>query len=367
MKPNLLYELDKRARESAVSAQLELYCNAEVIGNSEGTFGDVYMLRRARNASPRFLAAKCPKIVRFGSKEKAVFALRKVLHEVKKTYRLFECPWVNQITDIRLIHGWPFLISRWQDGTLSKLIANPPAWRTVDRIASLLQIVRVLRMAAERGIGAHQDLKPDNIFFVDLRERFVGISDSCGLHFMILVGDFGNADAFREFGRNSGSRPYMAPEQFGKETLDRSAGAAMDIFAVGVLAHECFCNGLHPIGEVTSDVWPRKPGVSRKWGEARVWLNWAKQEEKDLGRLKEICPTALFPAISAALAADPNKRPVPERFEAALWKALAEIDAKAHKSIRFQVGKLESMYVGNQRPYFEERIASLRKFYARLS
>ena len=362
-----LYELDKLARDLAVSAQLELHCDAKIIDNSNGSFGDVYILQRARNASPRLLAAKCPKIVRFGSKEKAVVALGKVLHEVKKTYRLSDCPWVNPITDICLIRGWPFLISRWKDGTLFDLIADPHRWTMVDRIASLIQIARVLQMAAERGIVAHQDLKPNNIFFVDLRKHFVGISDSPSLHYMILVGDFGNADAFHEFGRKCGSRPYMAPEQFGKETLGLTAGAAMDIFAVGVLAHECVCDGFHPIGKVTSDVWPRKPGVTRKWGEARVWLNWAKQEEKNLSRLKEICPAALFPAISAALAADPNKRPNPEGFEAALWQTLKEIDLGAYKKIQFQVRELESMYIGNHWPYYDDQIASLREYYARLS
>lgn len=209
-----LYEFGDEARNDIVRTHLEGHYRATVISQSEGTFGDVYRLDAGEGVHPRFLAAKCPKIARFGSKEEAAVALENILHEVDKTYRLLDCPWVNSFVDIRLVHGWPFLISQWRDGTLSDLIANPLAWTDVDRLASLLQIVRVLRMAAERGIGAHQDLKPDNLFFVDLRRKFHGTAVAPGLHFQILVADFGNADAFREFGRNTGSRPYMAPEQY---------------------------------------------------------------------------------------------------------------------------------------------------------
>lgn len=361
-----LYELDEEVRDLIIRAQLGLRCDAEIVSKSEGAFGDVYQLQRTKNASPRFLAAKCPKIVRFGSKEKAVLALEKMLHEVDKTYKLFDCPWVNPFADICIIQGWPFLISQWRDGTLSDLVANPPALRLIDRLASLLQIVRVLQMAAERGLGAHQDLKPDNIFFVDWRRKFVGISDSPGIHYQILVGDFGNADAFREFGRNTGSRPYMAPEQFETESLKSTAGPAMDIFAVGVLAHECLCDGYHPIGEVTSEVWPHRIGVSKKWDRARVWRNWAKQEKKDLDRLKKNCPAELVSVISAAMDADAEKRPTPEKFEEILWKTLEFVDADAYETIQVQVKELESMYAGNQWPHFEERLASLHKFYKSL-
>ena len=367
MRPRPLYEFSDFARGLLIGTHLEGDYDAKIVGKSEGTFGDVYRLQRRKNALPRFLAAKCPKIVRFGTKEKAASALKNMLHEVEKTYTLIECPWVNQFSGISLICGWPFLISQWQDGTLSDLIANPLSWRLVDRLASVLQIVRVMRMASEREIVAHQDLKPDNIFYVDLHKKAPGLRDSPGLHFQILVSDFGNADAFREFGRNCGSRPYMAPEQFGQESLESTSGTAMDTFAVGVLAHECFCDGLHPIGAITSDVWPRRVGVAGKWDKARTWRNWAQQEEKDLSRLKKACPTALFSAISAALNVDPTKRPDPKSFEAILWETLKETDVDAYRCIDVQVREMESMYEGGQWSYFEEKIASLREFYAGLS
>lgn len=360
-----LYELDESLRDLVIKMHLDSNHGAKIIDIIDGGFGCVYKLQRAKSELPRHLAAKCPKIVDFDAKEEAVSALKSMLREVKNTYKLFRCPWVNPVTDTYLIFGWPFLISRWRDGTLSDLIANPHAWRIVDRIASLIQIVRALRMAAERGIGAHQDLKPDNIFFSDLRKNFVGINDSPGLHFKILIGDFGLADAFRDLGCNGGTLPYMAPEQFGKGLLESTAGPAMDIFAVGVIAHECFCDGLHPIGEILSNISISKTGDFGKWSEDCTWRNWAEQEKKDLRRLKEKCPAALFQVISAALSADPKKRPSPEEFEVALWESLKPTDA--YENIWFQVRKLESMYKQNEWRHFEEKLACMHKFYEGLS
>ena len=365
MNPTPLYEIEDELREFIVKTHLGSDFDADVTKRPGGGFGDIYLLKGRNSSFPRLLVAKCPKVEKFESKEEANSKLDDMLREAKQTYRLFECPWVNTIVDIRLIHGWPFLISRWRHGTLSDLISRPSSWRLVDRLASLLQIVRVLRMATECGISAHQDLKPENIFFDDLHQRFVGLSDSPGLRFQIFVGDFGLADAFCEFGHNYGTLPYMAPEQFEDEFLGPTAGVAIDIFAVGVIAHKCFCDGLHPIDEVTSGVWTQKSGVSKKWNDWGMWRYWAKHENRDLGLLKENCPAVLFPLIVAALAADSEKRPSPEAFEAALWETLKIIDAYAYETIQIQVKEIESMNAGNRWPYFEDRLASLRKFYSR--
>ena len=362
-----LYELDEHMRNLVIQLQIDLHYDAKVICKREGGYGEIYKLQRAENVMPRFLAAKCPKIEGIDSKEKAFLAMMESLREVEKTYSLPDCPWANSFVDICLIYEWPFLISQWKDGTLCDLIANPPDWRLVDRLASLLQIVRVLCMGAERGMSAHQDLKPANIFFVDLRQKFIGISDSPGLHFQILVGDFGNADAFCDLEENVGTVPYMAPELFEKKIIKSSAGAAMDIFAVGVIAHECLCDGLHPIGASISDLRMRSTGTSiRKWSEERTWQDWAKQEKKDLDALKDRCPAALFSVISAALAADARKRPDPKKFEAVLWETLKDIDPKAYEVIQFQVKKMESMYAGSLSPKLNERLAFLRNACARV-
>lgn len=362
-----LYEFDDEQSDRLIRIGFKVLWGAEVVSRSEGAFGSVYRLDKGKNVFPRYLAAKCPKLRRFGSSEKAVEAFESSMRELEKTYAVFSSPWVNRFFDIQIIHGWPFFISKWHDGTLADLIGNPLAWTLTDRLSSLLLIVRALRQAKVLGIAAHQDLKPENIFFADLHRKFPGLIGSSGLHYQILVGDFGNADAFLDDGRNTGTRPYMAPEQFQSENLDAATGPALDVFAIGVIAHECLCDGVHPIGTVTSDVWPRRKGVSRKWGEKDVWRDWAASDQKDFSSLRERAPINLLQPLSDCLASDPSKRPTLEELEDHLWKTLVEANAESAKDIRLQVEWLESLYQAESWPHFEERLDALRRFYARRS
>ncbi|WP_158275572.1 protein kinase [Maritimibacter sp. 55A14] len=360
-----LYEFDEKVRARLIRLELENRYTARVTGPCRGAFGEIYRIGKGPLRGQRELVAKCPRISRFGSREKAAAGLEEVLHEAEKTYRLLASPWVNRFIDIHLIYGWPFLISRCCDGTLGDLIANPLVWSEVDQLASLIQIVRALRLAALRGISAHQDLKPQNVFFDDIHRKYPAAVGVSGLHFQMRVGDFGNADAFQELGRNSGSRPYMAPEQFQSDTLNPSVGRAFDIFALGVIGHECFCDGYHPIGTVTSDVWPWTDAVPRKWDRARVWRKWAENPKKDLSMLGEHCPEPLFSALSKALSADPERRPSLEELEDCLWKTLHDVHDKAASGIRSQIENQESHFTDDDWPFFKDRLSELRTFYAR--
>jgi serine/threonine protein kinase len=198
-------------------------------------------------------------------------------------------PWISRFFDVQIIHGWPFILSRYRDGSLEELIANPLAWSLEDRLVSLIQIVRALRLAQTRGIAAHQDLKPGNVFFDDLSRKGVP-KEGKGMHFHMFVGDFGLADAFRDFGRNTGSRPYMAPEQFSSSPIEPTAPASFDIFALGVIAFEVFTDGRHPIGVTTADVWPRRQGIPRKWDRESTWREWAGAFDKSRQVMGSLLP-----------------------------------------------------------------------------
>jgi serine/threonine protein kinase len=158
-----LYEFDDEWRNRIIKMHLEMRGN-KVTGLVEGTYGDVYSIVSNDSCRTR-VAAKCPRITKFGSLEKARIGVERLLHELDKTHRVFMVPWINRFFDVQIIHGWPFILSRYRDGSLEDLIANPLAWSLQDRFASLIQIVRALRLAREGGIAAHQDLKPGNVFF----------------------------------------------------------------------------------------------------------------------------------------------------------------------------------------------------------
>jgi serine/threonine protein kinase len=186
-----------------------------------------------------------------------------------------------------------------------------------------------------------------------------------GMRFLIYVGDFGLADAFRDFGRNSGSRPYMAPEQFDSDPCDLTAENSFDIFALSVISHECFLDGLHPIGVVTNDVWPWRDGIPRKWDRKRPWRNWA-QSEKTLPAASQL-PTCIAEIIYRGLKPEPSNRPSINEFEDALWTALRTVDPSAAQSFEVQVIEIEKMSVIDEPwPHMEDCLRQLREFYSRI-
>lgn len=362
-----LYEFDHETQQRIVRMHLEMTRGGTVTGPREGNFGEVYAIELPPHTFPRLIAAKSPRIKKFGKHEKARDAVERILYELEKTHQVFTVPWINKIFDVQIIHGWPFILSRYRDGSLEDLIANPRWWSLQDRFASLIQIVRALRLAQQRGIAAHQDLKPDNVFFDDLSKKGIP-KESEGMHFHIFVADFGLADAFRDFGKNSGSRPYMAPEQYSEIPINPAATPSFDVFALGVIAFEVFTDGKHPIGETTRDVWPQPaPEKPNKWKHETIWRKWAQQPNKSLPDTDNRLPTGTADLILSALSPNPNARPLLEAFENQLWDALRCLDGNTCAGLRIQIEDIDSRSSSDAEwPHMEERLMQLRQFYSTL-
>jgi serine/threonine protein kinase len=211
-------------------------------------------------------------------------------------------------------------------------------------------------------------LKPGNVFFDDLTRQGLP-KESKGYHFRIYVGDFGLADAFRDFGRNSGSRPYMAPEQFSKNPIDPTAPTSLDVFALGVIAFECFTDGYHPIDVdvTTADVFPWQPGVKQKWNRESTWRHWAEKADKSLPVMRPPLPSGIGDLITASLSPDPGARPSLEEFENRLWDTLRLLDSATHEGFRMQISYEEGLQSPNADwPFMEEELDKLRRFYSSL-
>ena len=194
--------------------------------------------------------------------------------------------------------------------------------------------------------------------------------ESHGMHFHIFLADFGLSDAFKEFGYSQGGRPYMAPEQFDSSGIDPKYASAFDIFALSVIACECILDGRHPIGQITRNVWPwhKEGGGSRKWGEKKVWQEWASREAKTLPESADRFPPRIHDLLIAGLAVDPRHRPSMREFEKTLWNALGAIDPKTQDGLRMQVEYIESLSPGVEPwPHMDERLAELRAFYDSMS
>lgn len=83
-----LYEFDEERRQRIVKMHLEMPRGGEVAGPVEGANGEIYSILLNDSGRTR-VAAKSPRIKRFGSPEKARTGVEQVLHELKKTHRIF--------------------------------------------------------------------------------------------------------------------------------------------------------------------------------------------------------------------------------------------------------------------------------------
>src|SRR5439155_12596674 len=133
-----------------------------------------------------------------------------------------------------------------------------------------------------------------------------------------------------------------------------SVPARFDIFALGVIAFECFTDGQHPIGVTTADVWPPGPGIPRKWKRGSTWRKWASKPDKSLPATGTALPPGIVELILSALTSDPSNRPSLEEFENRLWDALGRLDSETHAS------------GDSEWPHVDERLMQLRQFYSGL-
>lgn len=338
-----------------------------LIGGKQGAFADIFFLDIG---SQRF-AAKCPKISRFGKATEARSALEQAIVEMENTVKYQRYPGVNRFGPPKLVLGWPFYLSSMRDGTLSEMISKPNGWNNLQRFATLIQVAHTLNYCRSLGLSAHQDLKPDNILLgriatADLGGK-VAPKEIIGFTTVAYVSDFGMADAFRSIGRNTGSRPYMAPEQYEKGLL--VDGSKIDVFALGVIAFELFADGLHPVGERTSEVWPeRAPGKPSKWAQKRVWRDWSGRS-KNLAALTSNpdLPNSFNQLIERSLAADAADRPDMDEVESCLWVSLAGVSRVWAAGVRMQIEYFDSFAPpGEPREpsYTDQCIEELRVFYS---
>jgi eukaryotic-like serine/threonine-protein kinase len=172
--------------------------------------------------------------------EVVVKFLAKSLHEDEQSRERFtreasaaaqvRSPHVVQTFDYGLLqNGTPFIVMEYLDGLdLGQVVRTRRLG--LEQIASIIeQVARALDASHRRGI-IHRDVKPANIFMLD-----VGAKDP----FVKLL-DFGvakttSAMTLTSTGEVVGTPVYMSPEQIAGKPLDHRA----DLWSLGVVAFRC--------------------------------------------------------------------------------------------------------------------------------
>jgi serine/threonine protein kinase len=204
-------------------------------------------------------------------------ALARVIGEVRLMRRVTHRN-VVRTHDVGVSGEDHFLVMEYVEGaSLAQILAARGRLPVAAVLVLGMQLARALEVVHARGV-LHRDVKPENILLT---------ADG-----QMKLGDFGVAvlrDAAAAHGPGrSGTPPYMAPELL----LGESADVRADVFGAGAVLHESL-TGQRPFRGAT----PAAIAASMLRGDPLPIA-----EEGSV-------PPPLIALISAALAADPERRP----------------------------------------------------------
>lgn len=291
-----------------------------------GTLGKIYIFRT--EGIPERFAVKTIDPTRINKSSEDMFY--RFLHEISHWTRYRHNPLILAPFFTKFIHGWPYVAMPYCENTLRDYINGSVLKQSkAEPIALMIQSIAALEYASGHGLIAHQDLKPENILLQDLSERFC-LPKDYPFRWQARLADFGMANAYRELGIPHGSRPYLAPEQYEKDVGQDFS--RVDVFACGVMLHELL-TGKHPIGEVTSDVWPElKPDKPKAWEHENIWKKWVRLPQKfssttksELGNFRDI--------INHTLKVDPSARPSISDLKGILLNELKKMDTFIYENL----------------------------------
>lgn len=236
-----------------------------VVKRLNGLCGVIFVLDQGEAVNPRYVCAKVPRkheTVSVGEMN------RRFLCELAIQLHFSHHTFVHWCFDVREVLGVPVALFRYWDGDLCRYMSGRS---DIRQLSLIVYCCSGLIHCYDRGLTAHQDLKPANIFVRDFETVITGLPD-LDIYQVAMIADFGLANAFMNTPPVfDGSRPYMAPEQWQKSMLSEKT----DVFALGVIFHELLTGGFHPAGIRTAEVWPTPLlGQPSKWTRSQSWKTW---------------------------------------------------------------------------------------------
>lgn len=263
----------------------------KIIDRRKGRGGLIYIVEQ--EAYPKLVAYKT--VQEFES-TLSVDTLR-IDREAQSWFRFAGHPLVIQPHYVEIWDGVPLICMPYCDGDLRNLVGRDLGLTSV--VCLSLQIVKGMIVANIRGMEHHQDIKPENLLYVDLSKKFRDFPSQdvdVGVKYSIRIADFGVANAWRD-NHLGGTNAYKAPEQYNAKLYD---AFAPDIFAVGLVIAELF-QGYHPATTNPNiNVW--------NWRGSKL-KNWTMEGKRHFASADNPQAQELLQLVKEMLATDPRWRP----------------------------------------------------------
>jgi serine/threonine protein kinase len=341
------YSLDQQDRRMMLESAIG--DGGKCTSVTSGMCGEIYVFGLGANVKPSTFCAKVPKQLASCSAEDTA---TRFVRELEKQLSFYHHMFVHWAFDFKEVMGVPVALFRYWGSDLDQLLKSSGT-SEIQKLSIMVYICSGLKHCYKKGLIAHQDLKPANIFLRDIKEQFGNLPD-LDIYNFAIVADFGLSNASTDSGIFDGTRPYMAPEQWDKTELS----AYTDVFALGVILYELMTDGYHPVGIRLQDFWPQpKNGNTKKWTKQKDWIKWKN------GGCKIECPDAqldpeLLSLAKCMISVDPKGRPSIDEVIESLLKLIQARCQESYTQVKFLINyfnkQASSESLDKKWPYLSE-------------
>ncbi|MCX8568389.1 serine/threonine protein kinase [Aminobacter sp. MET-1] len=278
-------------------------------------------------------------------------AATRFLRELRLQRAMYYHQFVHWPFDFDLVHDTPIAWFRFWDCDLAALIEDP-RFHFEGRLAMLAYLSSSLAHCHARGLVAHQDLKPENIFVQDLKRVAHDLPDASVWRIPKLA-DFGSANLADECGEFGGTKAYMAPEQWRREPL----GQHTSVWSLGLIAYELLTYGEHPIGQPTRPWRNRTQGVFNRWQKNRMWVRWL---EEGCRPARSLGDAQLDRLVGSCLALETTQRPTITEFTLEVLSTLKKRSPQDETQASFRILHAQDIRGSDHGwPYLDQRYNSV--------
>jgi serine/threonine protein kinase len=330
MSTNKFYYLDDFNKKLLLEQH---FSYGRCIDHAKGMCGEIFIFDKGENIYPQYTCIKIPQLINgVDEKEIAKRFIREL--EIQLTFKHHKL--IHWAFDFDFLYAAPMASFRYWGNDLEKLIRINQS-SLITKLSLLVYCCVGLRHCYNKGLIAHQDLKPANIFIQNIKDDYDGLPD-LDIYNLAMIADFGLANAAKELNIFDGSRPYKAPEQWNNQDLS----SATDIFALGVILYELITNGYHPIGIKLSDFWPKSQGNnSKKYEGSEPWKKWVKNGCKIQALNNINVPKDILVFIEQMLSRDASLRPSINDVIEFLLKQVNDISSESYIQLNFLINHYE--------------------------